>query len=61
MGDVTMFTFSTQILASVGTQVGGYRGSVILLGTEWVMSTCLLLPHRYWLVLAHKLVVILVV
>ena len=56
-----MFSFATQILASVSTQVGGYLGSVILLGTEWVMSPCLLLAHRYWLVLAHKLVVILVV
>ena len=47
MGDVTMFTFSTQILASVSAQVGGYLGSVILLGTEWVRSPCLLLLHRY--------------
>ena len=61
MADVTMFTFATQILASVSTQVGCYLGSVILLGTEWVRSPCLLLPDRYWLVLAHKLVVILVV
>ena len=56
-----MFTFATQISASVGTQVGGYLGSVILLGTEWVRSPCLILPHRHWLVLAHKLMVILAV